>query len=632
MPFGAELTSDGLVRFRLWAPAAHQVELVLHDNPAQSRALEMSAQTNGWFELVTGEAHAGSRYRYCIDGKVEVPDPASRRNPEDVHGLSEVVDPAAFGWEDDDWRGRPWSEAVIYELHVGTFSPEGTFVGAMKKLEHLVELGVTVIELMPIADFPGKRGWGYDGVLPFAPEAAYGTPHELKAFIMAAHRRGLAVMLDVVYNHFGPEGNYLHLYAPQFFTEQHHTPWGAAINFDSPGDRAVSEGIPDRAVSEGIPSGDSGDSATVRDFYIHNSLYWLEEYHFDGLRFDAVHAILDDSEPHILTEIARAARSGPGRDRDILLVLENGANQASFLGRAGAGGTFDAQWNDDVHHCLHVILTSEKDGYYQDYVENPHAMLCRCLAEGFAYQGQASAHLGSPRGEPSAHLPPTAFVNFLQNHDQIGNRAFGERITAIARSPEALRAAWAIFLLAPSPPMLFMGEEWEAPEPFNYFCDFEPELAGKVREGRNREFSRFEQFSDKESLTSIPDPTSIETFRRSRLDWSVPRKPEHADALDRIQRMIAIRHRDIVPLIPRIRGGTCIKLEPSGAFAVDWSLEDGSVLHLLANLTNRGVPVVGRVAGRLIFATHPNIRAATKRNELAPWSVTWLLERSIAGE
>jgi len=608
MPFGAELTPEGQVRFRLWAPAAHEVELLLHQEAAEARALKMSAQPGGWFELFTGEAHAGSRYRYRIDGKSEVPDPASRSNPDDIQGPSEVLDPEAFQWDDDSWRGRPWHEAVIYELHVGTFSPEGTFAGAEKKLDHLVGLGITAIELMPIADFPGKRGWGYDGVLQFAPESAYGRPEELKSLVAAAHRRGIAVMLDVVYNHFGPEGNYLHSYAPQFFTDRHHTPWGAAINFDSPGSR------------------------DVRDFYVHNTLYWLEEYRFDGLRYDAVHAIVDDSEPNILTEIARAAHAGPGRERSLFLVLENGANRARFLGPPGASDTFDAQWNDDTHHCLHTLLTGENDGYYEDYAENPYAMLCRCLAEGFGYQGQVSAHEGGPRGEPSAHLPPTAFVNFLQNHDQIGNRAFGERIDAIARSEEALRAGYAVLLLAPSPPMLFMGEEWEAPQPFPYFCDFEPELAGKVREGRKREFARFEKFADKGGVASLPDPTSVETFRSAHLDWSVLKQRKHADILDKFQRLLAIRQRDIVPLIPKIRAGTCTKLEPSGAFAVDWQLDDGSTLHLLANLTDHAVPVLGRVAGRLIFATHPNIRAAMKRNELAPWSVTWLLERGVAGE
>jgi maltooligosyltrehalose trehalohydrolase len=602
MPFGAELTAAGKVRFRLWAPGAREVELVLHD-PA--RALKVPTLGDGWFELTTRDAPVGSRYGYRIDGRVEVPDPASRSNPDDVHGPSEVIDSTAFEWDDQAWRGRPWHEAVIYELHVGTFSPEGTFAGVEKKLGHLAELGITAIELMPIADFPGKRGWGYDGVLQFAPESAYGRPDELKSLVAAAHRRGIAVMLDVVYNHFGPEGNYLHLYAPQFFNEEHHTPWGAAINFDS---------------------------RVVRDFYLHNTLYWLEEFHLDGLRFDAVHAIVDDSQPHILTEIARTVRAGPGKERNIFLVLENGDNQARFLGLPGAADTFDAQWNDDVHHCLHTLLTGERDGYYEDYVENPHAMLCRCLAEGFGFQGQPSAHLGRARGERSGHLPPTAFVNFLQNHDQIGNRAFGDRIDSVTPSEDALRAAHAVLLLAPSPPMLFMGEEWQAPQPFPYFCDFEPELAEKVRDGRKREFARFEKFGGRGGVAALPDPTLPATFESARLDWSVLKQRRHADILDQFQRLLAIRKIDIVPLIPKIHTGTCIKLEANGAFAVDWRLDDGACLHLLANMTGRAVPVLGRVAGRMIYSTHPNIRAAMTRNELAPWSVTWLLERGVAGE
>ena len=608
MPFGAELTPEGQVRFRLWAPGAHEVEVVLHEGAGTPRSLKMPARGDGWFELVSGAARAGSRYKFRIDGKIEVPDPASRSNPDDVHGPSEVIDPTAFEWDDEAWRGRPWHEAVIYELHVGTFSPEGTFAGAAKKLDHLAELGITAIELMPIADFPGQRGWGYDGVLEFAPESAYGRPEELKSLVAAAHRRGIAVMLDVVYNHFGPEGNYLHVYAPQFFNERHQTPWGAAINFDAAGSRVV------------------------RDFYIHNTLYWLEEFHLDGLRFDAVHAIADDSPTHILTEIARAARSGPGKERHIFLVLENGDNQASFLGKPDAPDTFDAQWNDDVHHCLHTLVTGERDGYYEDYVENPHAMLCRCLAEGFGYQGQMSAHLGKARGERSGHLPPTAFVNFLQNHDQIGNRAFGDRIDSVASSEAALRAANAVLLLAPAPPMLFMGEEWQAPQPFPYFCDFEPELADKVREGRKREFARFEKFGDRGGVAALPDPTSLATFNSARLDWNLLKEGDHADILDQAQRLLAIRKADIVPLIPKIHSGTCIKLEANGAFAVDWRLDDGACLHLLANMTDRAVPVVGRVAGRMIYSTHPNIRAAMTRNELAPWSVTWLLERAVAGK
>ena len=603
MPFGAELTADDKVRFRLWAPSARQVELVLCGTPAHFR--QMLPNGDGWFELVTGEARVGTRYKFRIDGALEVADPASRRNPEDVNGPSEVVDPLAFGWTDGAWRARPWHQAVIYELHIGAFSPEGTFAGAAKKLDHLAQLGVTVIELMPVADFPGSRGWGYDGVLPYAPESAYGTPEELKSLIAAAHSRGIAVMLDVVYNHFGPEGNYLNAYACQFFTERHHTPWGAGINYDGP------------------------DSRAVRDFFIHNVLYWLEEYHLDGLRFDAVHAIQDDSAVHLLTEIAQRVRTGPGRERPIYLVLENGANEARWLGPEGGPESFDAQWDDDVHHCLHAILTGESDGYYVDYAERPHAMLCRSLAEGFAYQGESSEHEGRARGEPSAHLPPTAFVNFLQNHDQIGNRALGERLSHLVENEDAHRAAVALLLLAPSPPMLFMGEEWSATEPFPYFCDFEPELATRVREGRRREFARFARFSSPAGADSIPDPTAATTFQSACLDWSQLADPQHARWLDHYRRLLTIRHRDIVPCITRIRSGRCVKLEANGAFAVDWSLEDGAVLHLIANLTSRPVPVVGRAAGRMIFSTHPNIRGALQRNELAAWSVTWLLERGF---
>ena len=602
MPFGAQLTTDGRVRFRLWAPSAKSVELALADVPP----VAMPSVGNGWYELVTSQARVGSLYRYRIDGHLDVPDPASRRNADDVTGPSQVVDAEAFLWDDTGWRAPAWHEAVVYELHVGTFSEAGTFAGAAQKLGHLAELGVNVIELMPVADFPGTRGWGYDGVLPFAPESAYGSPEDLKALVAAAHRHGIAVMLDVVYNHFGPEGNYLHSYACQLFTARHKTPWGDAINFDGAASR------------------------TVRDFFIHNALYWLEEYHFDGLRFDAVHAIKDDSEPHVMTEIAGKVRHGPGATRNVYLVLENGANQASFLGPEGTPDKYDAQWNDDVHHCLHTILTGETDGYYEDYVQNPHAMLCRSLAEGFAYQGEQSAHAGRTRGEPSRHLPPTAFVIFLQDHDQIGNRALGERLSHLVKNEDALRAATSVVLLAPSPPMLFMGEEWGAPEPFAYFCDFQPELAQAVRAGRQREFAGFAKFSSPEHAALIPDPTAASTVAAARLDWSKLADPDHAKWLDHYRRLLAVRRRDIVPLIPQIRSGTCVKLEANGAFAVDWSLDQGAVLHLLANLTDHPVPIVGRAAGRMIFSTHPNIRVSVKRNALAPWSVTWLLERGLA--
>jgi malto-oligosyltrehalose trehalohydrolase len=601
MPFSAELVDQG-VRFRLWAPSAKSVAVVIK-NGAESRALDMTPQPEGWFELTTNAAHAGTRYVFRIDGKLDVPDPAARAH-DDREGASIVIDPRSYEWHDEAWYGRPWHEAAIYELHVGTFTPEGTFKGIEARLDYLANLGVTVIELMPLNEFPGARGWGYDGVLPYAPDAAYGTPDDLKSLIDAAHRRGLAVMLDVVYNHFGPEGNWLHEYAKDFFTERHHTPWGAAINFDGPGSR------------------------NVRDFFIHNALYWLEEYRFDGLRADAVHAMKDDSELHFISELHRAMQDGPGRGRPVHLVLENGDNTASLLGKPGSRDLADAQWNDDVHHCLHVILTGETDGYYEDYAQDPRAMLCRCLAEGFGFQGEPSPHQGgTARGEPSTHLPPTAFVNFLQNHDQIGNRAFGERLPALVQNEDALRAATAILLLAPSPPMLFMGEEWAASAPFVYFCDFGPDLAQKIRDGRKREFARFKQFAAGVAVKEPPDPTSAETFESAKLDWEEREEPSHAAWLELYQRLLAIRQRDIVPIIPEITGGRCIGLEDNGAFAVDWEVGQGSALHLIANLSDRAVPMMARPSGRVIYATHPNIRSAVKRNTLAPWTVTWLFER-----
>jgi maltooligosyltrehalose trehalohydrolase len=607
MPFGAEIVADG-VRFRLWAPSARTVAVVVETASQGRRVFEMNSLAEGWFELTTAAAGPGTRYKFRIDGELDVPDPAARAN-DDLAGASIVVDPLAYEWHDEAWYGRPWHEAAIYELHVGTFTPEGTFAGVQSRLDHLADLGITVIELMPLNEFPGSRGWGYDGVLPYAPDAAYGTPEELKSLIDAAHRRGLAVILDVVYNHFGPEGNWLHRYAKDFFTERHHTPWGAAINFDGPGSRHV------------------------RDFFIHNALYWLEEYRFDGLRVDAVHAMKDDSEVHFITELRRAMHDGPGRERPVYLVLENGDNSAHLLGAPNVRDAADAQWNDDVHHCLHVILTGETDGYYEDYAQKPRAMLCRCLAEGFAFQGEPSAHeSGAPRGEPSAHLPPTAFVNFLQDHDQIGNRAFGERLATLVKNEAALRAATATLLLAPSPPMLFMGEEWGAQEPFVYFCDFGPELANAVREGRKREFARFAQFASGAADREPPDPTAPETFHLAKLDWSKIHQPRHASWLELYQRLLAIRQRDIVPLIPEITRGRCIRLEDNGAFSVDWTMRDGSQLHLITNLTARAVPIVVKPAGRVIYATHPNIRGSVKRNIVEPWSVTWLLERAHRNE
>lgn len=589
MPFGAELTPGGQVRFRLWAPAAEQVEVALYHNGG-TRALPMHRLPGGWFALETEAARPGSLYRYRIDGGHEVADPASRCNPEGVHGPSAVMDPLAFAWDDEDWRAPPWHHAVIYELHVGTFTSAGTFSAVAERLEHLAQLGVTAIELMPLNAFPGTRGWGYDGVLPFAPQPSYGTPDELKALIAAAHRARLAVILDVVYNHFGPEGNYLHRYAPQFFNEMHPTPWGPAINFDAAG------------------------SDAVRDFFIHNALYWLEEYNFDGLRLDAIHAVRDTSATHIVTDLARAVREGPGRDRTVYLTLENYDNAARFLGPPAAAASCDAQWNDDVHNSLHVLLTGETSGYYSDFAEDAGALLCRSLAEGFAFQGEVSRYAGKPRGERSAHLPPSAFINFMQNHDQVGNRARGERLTILVQEEAVLRAAAAVLLLAPMPPLLFMGEEWGALEPFPWFCDFEPELAARVHAHRSREYP------------GSPYPAATATFSSARLDWRVLEQPRHARTLAYYRRLLAIRREAIVPLIPQLEsGGRCARPGGGGTFAVSWT-GGGQTLRVIANLTAENAAAPESTAGRIIFATHPDQPGALSRERLLPWSVLWLIE------
>jgi maltooligosyltrehalose trehalohydrolase len=591
MPFGAEITSSGEVRFRLWAPAAHSVELMLCDSEgAALHSAALEALDEGWFALTTGAAGAGSLYRFRIDGTHEVPDPASRCNPRGVHGPSEVIDPAAYAWNDADWHAPPWHGSILYELHVGTFNAPGTYSAVAARLGHLKRLGVTAIELMPVAAFPGSRNWGYDGVLPYAPQVSYGRPEELKTLVDAAHRLGLAVILDVVYNHFGPEGNYLHLYAPQFFDPQRHTPWGAAINFDGEGSR------------------------TVRDFFIHNARYWLEEFHIDGLRLDAVHAIYDRSDPHIVTELARAARGAAGSERTIYLTLENLNNSAALLGPEGAPGSCDAQWNDDAHHCLHVLLTGEQQDYYSDFADTPHALLCRALAEGFAYQGERARFAGSTRGERSAHLPPSAFINFLQNHDQVGNRPRGERIAQLVPDSAALRAATAVVLLAPAPPLLFMGEEWATPQPFPWFCDYEPPLLERVRAQRARE------------IPGAPDPGAMSTWAAAQLDWSLLRESKHARVLTHYRRLLTIRQRDIVPLLPQLRAGRCTLAQRGVAFAVDWS-GNGHTLHLIANLAAAPAPLPAPAAGRVVFATHPGVRATLARNELPPWSVLWLMEQ-----
>jgi malto-oligosyltrehalose trehalohydrolase len=601
MPFGAEPGTDG-VRFRLWAPDAREVTLCL-EGPGPRRELGMKEAGSGFFELHVPGVRGGARYRFRIDGDALVSDPASRFQPEGVHGPSEVVDPVGFAWSDAAWRGRPWEEAVLYELHVGAATPGGRYADLLPELDDLAALGVTAVELMPLAECPGARNWGYDGTHPFAPESAYGRPEDLKRLIEAAHARGLMVFLDVVYNHFGPEGNELGRYASPFFTQRHATPWGDAIDF---GQRAV------------------------RDFFVHNALFWILEYHVDGLRLDAVHAIRDDSRPDVLEELVGRVRAGVPPGRHVHLVLENDANEARRLARAPDGSPclYTAQWNDDLHHALHVLVTGEREGYYADYADAPLRRLGRALAEGFVYQGEPSRHRGgAPRGEPSAGLPPTAFVHFLQNHDQIGNRALGERLTRLAL-PEALRAATAVLLLAPGIPLLFMGEEWGADEPFPFFCDFGPELAAAVREGRRREFAAFPAFRAPDARRRIPDPGDPETFRMGVLDRrraAVTRGA--AERLEWTRTLLAVRRREIVPRLRGTPGGSGVFEElPGGALRVGWTLGDGAQLGLLARLAPqpwRGTPI--SLPGRTLCETPSGAAAAAAEGRLPPWSVLFAL-------
>jgi len=541
--FGAVPIGPDRTRFGLWAPALSQASVEIEGlAPVPMRVLE-----DGWFEAEAA-CGPGARYRFRVGPDLLVPDPASRAQAGDVDGPSLVVDPESYAWRTEGWKGRPWEETVVCEVHAGLM---GGFAGVAERLPALAELGVTAIELMPIADFAGARNWGYDGVLPYAPDAAYGSPDDLKALVDRAHELGLMIFLDVVYNHFGPAGNYLHAYAPQMFDESRHTPWGGAIDFARP---------------------------EVRRFFTENALMWVMDYRFDGLRLDAVHAI---SRQDWLPEMAEAVHKAAGPDRHVHLMLENEANTASLL---GGPPKFDAQWNDDFHNVLHVLLTGESRAYYRDFADDPAARLARCLGEGFIYQGEPSPnHDGAPRGEPSAHLGPTNFISFLQNHDQIGNRAMGERLTVLA-DPAALRAATALLILCPQIPLIFMGDEVGATTPFLFFTDFDGDLADAVREGRRKEFAKFSEFSDPARRAQIPDPNAVATFEASRVHDNA-----ESDAWRAQYRELLWLRRE--HLVGGLKGARALGAGVIGDKAVRarWRLGDGRTLMLALNLGSADV-------------------------------------------
>lgn len=584
---GAVLLDPEHTRFALWAPDAYYVSVELE----HGQSLAMLPQQDGWFVLEV-RCPAGTRYRFNIDGELEVPDPASRAQVDGVHSHSIVVDPLAYQWQNTDWQGRPWHEAVIYELHVGSL---GGYAGVEKHLKRLADLGVTAIELMPLAQFPGDRNWGYDGVLPYAPQSSYGTPDELKHLIDTAHGYGLAVIIDVVYNHFGPDGNYLGRYAKGFFRSDLHTPWGDAIDFRR---------------------------KEVRSFFIDNALMWLLEYRFDGLRMDAVHAIRDET---FLPEFAERVRKHIDPQRHVWLNLENEFNQAHLLEQG-----FDAQWNDDGHNTLHVLLTGETDAYYSDFATEPTQKLARLLSQGFVYQGEATRH-GHTRGQPSGHLPPSAFVLFLQNHDQIGNRAFGERLPALCPAP-ALRAATALLLLSPMIPLMFMGDEWAASEPFLFFTSHHGELADAVREGRRNEFADFAAFADEKRRETIPDPNDPKTFEASRpafdaVDLETDIGLDHRSWLELYRELLTLRHQHIVPRLPGAHALGADTLG-DGAVSARWRMGDGSVLRIDLNLTEHAVTAPELESATLLFASPANSVELSRRGTLNPYTAVVSLTAS----
>lgn len=590
MPFGAQPQAQAGTTFRIFAPSADAIRLKVCGDDA---AYRMNRSEEGWNSVVVPNAGVGSRYQFILpDGSI-VPDPASRYQPNDVYGPSEVVDPQAYIWNDQGWSGRPWSEAVLYELHIGTFTDEGTFQAALTKLPYLVDLGITAIELMCVSDFVGARNWGYDSVLIYAPESSYGRPEDLKSFVDGAHQCGIMVLFDVVYNHFGPKGNFIPKYFPQIRSNRHDTPWGKSLNFDD----------------------DCSD--VVRSFVVHNALYWIEEFHADGLRLDASHAMVDDTTQHILDEL-RDRVDGLNVGRPVHLVLEHEQNIEYRLQRSAEGKAlgYAAQWNHDISHLLGAAFVDLSD----DESRNETTKLTKALAEGFVIAAQEDQ-----KGDPCS-VPPTAFVSFIQSHDLIGNRPFGERIFADA-TVESIRAIASIYLIMPQIPMLFMGEEWGASTPFPFFCDYHGSLADTVREGRRGQLEKLDPAPSAEELQRIPDPLTESTFRSAQLKWKEPSQEPHASWLAFYRRLLQIRRENVIPLLNGLREscGMAVVIGP-GAFTITWKLSKDTKLHLTANLCQQPARIPAPLPSRAIW----QINANEGSRELGPWAVYWSVEKAAA--
>jgi maltooligosyltrehalose trehalohydrolase len=539
-------------RFEVWAPTRRCVDLLLHPSSTRSRRVPLSAMGDGAFAVTCSDVKPGDRYAYVLDGEGPFPDPASRFQPEGVHGPSQIVDPSQFSWSDDGWRGVPLLDAILYELHVGTFTPAGTFAAVTERLPYLADLGVTVIELMPVADFPGRWNWGYDGVSLFAPARCYGTPDDLRRLVDGAHAVGLAVMLDVVYNHFGPDGAYLTVFSPYYISTRHQTPWGAAVNLD-------------------------GEHATqVRSFFIENALHWLTEYHLDGLRLDATHGLVDESPCHVARELALSVRASIA-DLPVLLIAEDERNLNTIVQPLDEGGWgCDAVWSDDFHHQIRRLSAGDSDGYYQDFsgtVED----LAITVNRGWFYSGQYSDYLGTARGTAPSGVPLNRMVFCIQNHDQVGNRPFGSRLNHQI-DPATFRAVTAALLFAPETPLLFMGQEWAASSPFLYFTDHHAELGRQVTAGRRKEFARFDAFADEATRARIPDPQAETTFTASQLQWNEVEQPDHSGVHRLYRALLTLRRREATLRSPE--GAAAVALGDN-LLAVTRTNSTGEMLLLL---------------------------------------------------
>jgi maltooligosyltrehalose trehalohydrolase len=574
--------------FRVWSPNARSLDLIIAPSPhtpASVRPLQIAGE--GYFTGEFPDIPAGTRYQFRIDGLNAYPDPASRFQPEGVHGPSEVVDPSLFPWTDVHWTGLKMEELILYELHVGTFTPQGSFNGVSEKLKALQDLGITAIELMPVADFPGNRNWGYDGVDLFAPARCYGTPDDLRHLVNEAHSLNIGVFLDVVYNHLGPDGAYLGAFSPYYFSSRHKSPWGDAVNFDDE------------------------HSKQVRNFFIENALYWIHEYHIDGLRLDATHAMADDSPAHFLKELAQKVHASCPKERNVLLIAEDDRNQAQLIQPPDQGGYgLDGVWADDFHHQTRRLLAGDNEGYFQDFSGNIKD-LAQTLRQGWFYTGQKSVFRKHPRGTRAEGIPPQKFVHSLQNHDQVGNRAMGDRLH-FEVDLASFRAVSALFLLSPATPLLFMGQEWGASTPFCYFTDHPQALGKSVTQGRLNEFRNFKAFSEPSAILSIPDPQASSTFIESKLNWQERRRQPHTGILDLYRDLIKLRKTEPTlqeKLIPSFK----IEALGENIIAVKREAVDKTSLLIVACLKGQE---------KILIGTHSITQPPTGKQ----WTLLWTTE------